>query len=164
MPTILDLANIDKSNLLIEGGSLVSLVHGERLNFWNDRLSISEEVAYKHKDDKSEWASIFYKNWHIINSDRLNDALAISKYIFNKKIYETFFTTRVFDYFKDKEEKYFLNSFLIDMFFKYKVKRFMRELQENNIAIWKALTKNIEKTIKYDPGELETLRALGYLQ
>lgn len=163
MPTVLDLASIDKGDLLIEGDSLVSLMHGKKLNFWNNRLSISEEVVHKDKNDKSEWASIFYKNWHIINSNRLSDSLSkLTKY-FNKKNHGILFGTRVFNYFKDKEEEHFLNSFLVDMFFRYKVKHFVRKLQENNMTIWKALTKDTEKTIKYDPEERERLRALGYL-
>jgi hypothetical protein len=82
----------------------------------------------------------------------------------NRKTFETFFTTRVFNYSKDKEEEHYLDSSLSDMFFNYKVKRFVREFQENNMSIWKTLTKDGEKTIKYDPEVLERLRGLGYLQ
>jgi len=164
MPTILDLTNIDKGNLLIEGDSLLPLIYGQRQNFWNNRLCLSEEVVSKSKDDKSEWASIFYKNWHIINSDRLNDGLSKLMQRLNQKIYEIFFATRVFNYFKDKKEKYYLNSFLFDMFFGYKVKCFVRRLQENNRKIWEALTEGTDETIKYDPEEIEQLKALGYLQ
>lgn len=162
MPTILDLASIDKDNFLIQGDSLVSLMHGKDLDFWDNRLFISEEVTSKGKDDKSEWASVFYKNWHILNSNKLNDKLY--KLIRNKKVYETFFTTRVFDYLEDKEEEHYLDSSLTDMFFNYKVKRFVRGFQENNMSIWKTLTKDTEKTIKYDPEVQERLRALGYLE
>ncbi len=163
MPTILDLANIDRDDLLIEGDSLVSLIGGKRLDFWNSRLSISEEVVHKSKNDKSGWASIFYKNWHVINSNKLNDSLSRLEKYFNKKVSRRLLETRVFNYFKDKEEKDYLNSFLVDIYFKCKVKNFVRKLQENNIAIWKALTKGAKKAIKYDPEELEQLRALGYL-
>lgn len=165
MPTILDLANIDKGNLLIEGDSLVSLIYGKDLGFWDNRLSFSEEVVSKSKDDKSEWASVFYKNWHILNSNKIRDDLfKLIKLKSGRKIYETFFTTRVFDYLKDKEEKYYLDSFLADMFFNYKVKRFVQELQENNVVIWKALTEDTKRIIKYDPEVVERLRGLGYLQ
>lgn len=144
--------------------SLLPLIYGQRQNFWNNRLCLSEEVVSKSKDDKSEWASIFYKNWHIINSDRLNDGLSKLMQCLNQKIYEIFFATRVFNYFKDKKEKYYLNSFLFDMFFGYKVKCFVRRLQENNRKIWEALTEGTGETIKYDPEEIEQLKALGYLQ
>jgi hypothetical protein len=32
------------------------------------------------------------------------------------------------------------------------------------MALWKALTKETKKMIKYNPEELERLRALGYLR
>jgi len=165
MPTVLELANIDKVNLLIEGDSLLPLVHGERLRFWSDRLCISEEVSLKkNKDDKNEWASVFYKNWHIINSKELKDGLSKLMGRFSQRNTKFSFTMRVFDYFKDKEEKRYMNSFLLDPFFRYRIKRFMRQFQENNMAIWKALTKHTKEIIRYDPEELERLRALGYLQ
>ena len=65
---------------------------------------------------------------------------------------------------EDKEEEHYLDSSLTDMFFNYKVKRFVRGFQENNMSIWKTLTKDTEKTIKYDPEVQERLRALGYLE
>jgi hypothetical protein len=177
MPTILDLANIDRDNLLIEGYSLVSLIYGKDLNFWDNRLSFSEEVVYRNKDDKNEWSSVFYKNWHILNSNKIRDDLfshilkpkeigddLLKQLQSNRKIYDTFFTTRVFNYSKDKEEEHYLDSSFSDMFFNYKVKRFVRELQENNMAIWKALTEDTKRIIKFDPEVAERLRGLGYLQ
>jgi len=163
MPTVLELADIDKSGFLIEGDSLLSLMRGEELDFWNNRLSFSEEVVHKGKNDKSEWASIFYRNWHIIRSNELNDGISrLTKY-FNGKNSGALFRTRVFNFLKDKEEEHYLNSFLFDLFFQYKVKYFIRTLQENNMAIWKTVTRGTKETIKYDPEELERLRAIGYL-
>jgi len=158
MPTILDLANIDKDNFLIAGDSLISLINGEKLSFWNKRLSISEELRNRTKNNKSNCASIFYKNYHIINSNRLEDAPSkLLNLCFNNVGVRTFNL-------KDKEEKHYLNTYFIDIFFKYKIKSFLEKFVENNKAIWKTLTKNSPKSIKYDPAVLERLKSLGYLQ
>ena len=45
MPTVLDLAGIDRSHLLIEGYSLLSLIHGKEPDFCDNRVCYSEEVA-----------------------------------------------------------------------------------------------------------------------
>ena len=57
------------------------------------------------------------------------------------KILTKFFSTRVFNYSKDKEEKHYINK-LADMSFNHRVDGFVREFQENNMAIWKTLTKS----------------------
>lgn len=164
MPTVLDFASIDKSGLLLEGDSLQPLLQATNPAFWNNRLCISEEVCQKHKDDKNEWASIFYKNWHIINSKELKDDLSKLMKGLDENLLRNFFTMRIFDYLKDKKEEHYLDNFLLSVFLKKRVERFIRKLQDNNMAIWKALTKNTERIIRYNPKETEQLRALGYLQ
>jgi arylsulfatase len=165
MPTILDIADIKKDNLLLEGDSLLSLINNEELNFWNNRLCISEEVRFNRKDDPNAYGSIFYKNFHIINSDKLNDTISHKVKNFNKSLYENLqLETRVFNLSKDTDEYYDLINFLIDIFFNYKVQAFQEKFRKQNVLTWRTITKDREQTIKYDPAIIEQLRSLGYLK
>jgi hypothetical protein len=56
MPTVLDLAGIEKRGLLMQGDSLLPLVKAERLDLWDNRVCVSDE------------RSIFFRNWHILRS------------------------------------------------------------------------------------------------
>jgi arylsulfatase len=165
MPTILDVASIKKDNLLIEGDSLVSIINGEKIDFWNNRFCISEEVKFKRKEDTSVYGSVFYKNWHILNSDKLNDTISYKLKSFNQNLYETLqLETRVFNLSKDKSEHYDLINYLFDIYFNYKVQTFMEKYRKQNLITWRTLTKDTEQTIKYDPASLKQLRSLGYIK
>lgn len=164
MPTILELGGINRDNFLIQGDSLLPLIYGKDQNFWDSRFAISEEVFDKDRDDENEWASIFFNNRHIINSNRFFSLSWGLKTFFNIDNFPEFaLGTRVFNYLKDREEEHYLNSYFIDIFLKYRFKHFIRIFQKNNMEIWRALTDRSEETIIYDPEELKELRALGYL-
>jgi len=163
MPTVLDLADIAMSDLLIEGDSLLSLIHGEELDFWDRRVSFSEEVVHKGTRDTGEWASLFYGKWHILRSHKLNDSVSQLARKFNAKDAGRFFGTRVFNFLKDEGETHYVNSFLFDLIFQYKIKQFIGTLQENNRVIWQAVTRDTKEMIRYDPSELERLKEMGYV-
>ncbi len=165
MPTILDIANIRKNDLLIQGDSLLPLIRKENIDFWNNRFCISEEVRYKSKDDKTAYGSIFYRNWHILNSDKLNDTISYKVKNLSLSLYETLqLETRVFDLSKDKDEYFDLLNFLSDIIFNMKTQSFLKKYKKSNLATWRTLTKNTDQTIKYDPAALEQLRSLGYIK
>jgi len=165
MPTILDIANIRKNDLLIQGDSLLPLIRKENLGFWNNRFCISEEVRYKRKDDTTAYGSIFYRNWHILNSDKLNDTISYKVKNLSRSLYETLqLETRVFDLSKDKDEYFDLLNFLSDIIFNMKTQSFLKKYKKYNLATWRTITKNTDQTIKYDPAALEQLRSLGYIK
>jgi arylsulfatase A-like enzyme len=165
MPTILDMAKIKKDNLLIEGDSLVSIINGGKVDFWNSRFCISEEVKFKRKEDTSVYGSIFYKNWHILNSDKLNDTISYKIKNFSGNLYDILqLETRVFNLSKDKSEHYDLMNFLFDVYFNYKVQTFLEKYRNQNLITWKILTKDTDQKIKYDPAALKQLRSLGYIK
>lgn len=142
LPTILDLAGIDHDDLLLAGDSLLPLIRGENMNFWENRIIVSDEVHNRGtREDRRELASIIYKDTHILISDK--------------------HPVQKFNYFKDKEEIHGITIFgKLKKFYK----RFIRELQGNNFAIWQSITKNISTRIKYDPETIEHLKSLGYIK
>jgi len=165
MPTILDIANIRKNDLLIQGDSLIPLIRKENLDFWNNRVCISEEVRYKRKDDINAYGSIFYKNWHVLNSDMLNDTISYKVKNLSQNLYNTLcLETRVFNLSKDIDEYFDSLNFLSDIIFNMRVQSFMKKYKKYNLATWRTITKNTDQTIKYDPAALEQLRSLGYIK
>ena len=69
MPTILDIAGIDKDELVLQGDSLLTLIDGSRPDFWASRICFSEEVINRsYKFDDRPFGSLFVGNWHMLNS------------------------------------------------------------------------------------------------
>ena len=137
---------IDNQSLLMQGDSLVSLANNKNEDFWKSRICISVEVFGINRENKRGWGSLFYKNWHILNT----------KYQKDKPL--------LFNYKKHSQESHNIKEFFIDNFIKTKTVNFMSVLQEHNAAIRKSITKRDKEIIQYDPEKIERLRALGYLQ
>ena len=142
MPTILELAGIRDQDLLLEGESLLSLINEENLDFWNNRIALSEEVVFKTgKEDARPLASIIFKGTHILKT--------IDK------------TMVKFNYLEDEAENVSMNIEESERAF---YTSFIQQIQNNNTKIWKTLTGGGEKAINYDPETVKQLKALGYVQ
>ena len=142
VPTILDLIKIKKDNLLLTGDSLLSLIYKKNLDFGNNRIVISDEMHYRRgRNDRRELASIIYKETHILSSDK--------------------YAMQQFNYLEDKDE---INGIIVQGNLKAIYKTFIRDLQKNNFAIWKAIAKKSATRIKYDPEIIKKLKTLGYIQ
>ncbi|MBU1913480.1 MAG: hypothetical protein KKB22_08110, partial [Candidatus Omnitrophica bacterium] len=164
MPTILELAGINTDKFILEGDSLLSLIREENQDFWDNRLVISEEVGYKHKKDRNEWGSIFYKDWHFVNSKQFFCiSWAIEKLLKKENFPEFGLATKLFNNSKDKEEKYAIMTSIPDIFLKLKFRSIIHKLQDNNLKIWKAFTGGESSIATYDKEELDRLKALGYI-
>ncbi len=159
MPTVLDLAGIPLENLMIHGDSVLPLIRGEEKEFWRDRLVIADEVAGRDKSQASAWGSVFYRNWHIVNSQDFSSQSEIARDDFSEVDY-----VKVFDYHSDKEESHALEEFQNDSAFKEDWSEFLRELQQINLETWRMMAGAEEKTISYDPETLRKLKILGYMQ
>jgi len=165
MPTILDLAAIRTDDLLIQGDSLVPLIQNEKIDFWANRFCISEEVRFKRKDDPAAHGSVFYQNWHILNSDKLNDTITYKAKNFSPGLYKKLgLETRVFDLSYDTEEHFDRLNFLVDVYFNYKAQSFFKDLKKQNLITWKTLTKDSGQSVNYNPASLKQLRSLGYVK
>lgn len=151
MPTILDLAGIDRSGFIIEGESLLPLMRGENIKFWNDRILMSEEIDYEDKPRIPEGGSVFYKNLHIMNSSGGKENAPLS--------------LKIFDYSRDREEKESGRVFLRGLFLGDTARFLIKETQAGNLKIWETLTGRAARdTVEYCPEDMEKLKSLGYLQ
>ena len=68
---------------------------------------------------------------------------------------------RQFNYMQDKQE---INAISVPDHSKKFYKDFISGLHENNMEIWRAITKGVTTRVKYDPKTIEKLKTLGYIQ
>jgi len=162
MPTILDLADIDHTQLILQGDSLLPLIRQENLSYWNSRVAFSEEVLFKRKDSRQEWCSLFFGDWHFLNSGSISDSLTAR--VPDTALYSSLFTTRIFDYVHDPQEESAARYDLADTVYLQTIKDRVRACQENNMQLHETLTRNKQREIQYEPEAIERLKGLGYIQ
>lgn len=161
MPTVLDLAEVDIAEIVMQGDSLVDLVEGRQLSAWRDRVTLSEEPVVM--DKARPWrnrglrvsGSFFYRDWHFIASRRFWP---------ERGYWPESFRMKVFDVSDDRAEARALWSFVPDLYLRFKFTRFLNRVQANNIEAWKKWTGGGSRDYKFDPDVLERLEALGYAQ
>jgi len=162
MPTILDMAAVDSKQLMLQGDSLLPLVEQENLSYWNNRIVFSEEVVLKKKHSQKAWCSLFFQNWHFLNSGAIADDL--TKQVSDRTLYSEFFTTRIFDYVNDLQEEDSLKYDLADISYLQKMKKMVKECQANNSKVHETLTRGERQEIQYEPEAIKRLKGLGYIQ
>jgi arylsulfatase A-like enzyme len=146
VPTILELAGIERDALLLQGDSLLTLARGERSAFWSDRAAYSDEATVIHSLDEDEVsASLFRGNRHLLASKRVDAPL-------------------LFDIVEDPMESDPLGGFGLTRDLRGSVLPVMAEIRAANQRIWKALVHDSPRVVEYDPDAQEQLRALGYIE
>jgi arylsulfatase A-like enzyme len=141
VPTILDLAGIDASALPLQGDSLVSLARGEPSAAGS--LALSEEViAYRSKEDAAVWGSVFLSDRHFLKSEGVAGVVGFARRT-------------------DPDES---DPIALEPAVATEVTDLISGMKTANLAIWRALTRDAERTITLDPERQERLRALGYLR
>jgi hypothetical protein len=155
MPTILELAGIDSASFLLAGDSLVGLIKGEKLPFWENRMTISDEVFYLLKKHPRLSSSVFFHDLHSITSISLWPGA---------RFLPPPVRMSVFNFQKDRDEKHTLLSFLPDLVIKHKLLKVMKDVQEISLRTWKKWTGGPTETYRLNPEAIERLRALGYIK
>jgi arylsulfatase A-like enzyme len=158
LPTILEFAHVDRQGLLLQGDSLIDLIEGRRLSYWNNRIVISEEPDEMSVSEKVPrlCGSVFFQRWHLISSRALFPGSSLLPQALRLE---------VFDRMKDSSENSPLWSLLPDLYWKYKFADTLLSLQSTDIVTWEKLTGNKQdQTRKVDPATQRNLKALGYVQ
>ena len=164
LPTVLDIAGINTDQFLLQGDSLLTLIRNQRLEFWNQRFSYSEEVRYKQRRISNSYGSAFGPKWQIMNSKNHIDTWAKRVGTLNKSAKEPFSTIRVYDMLTDPYGSGTYWPVIFDPFFNLKIQSFMNKLYAANQSIWSQVTKEKDQTMKLDAGSIERLRSLGYVK
>jgi arylsulfatase len=152
MPTILELAGVDTKTLPLQGDSLIRLIKGRQLSYWNDRLNVSDEIVQRvPKSAKDARGSVFFRDVHLLTS-----ILKIKGIPKSKKA--TIGLDLALD--KDEESPVVLNN--NDALYKT-IRRFLERYQSRNIKAAKQLTDDHAGPLTVDPSQQAQLKALGYL-
>jgi hypothetical protein len=153
MPTILELASVDDTDLLMQGDSLVSLIQGENLDRWQARVTVSEEpMIMRRSDGPCACGSLFFGPWQLHGSLRN----------WPVKLKSTFIKSGVYRFREDGIQS--VVSFLPDLYTRYVRQTTLSDLISANMATWRKLTEGEQQNVyKMDPATLEELRGLGYV-
>jgi arylsulfatase A-like enzyme len=159
MPTILELAGVDRSDLLLQGDSLVGLIDGKDADRWRNRVVISEEPMAMHRQNPCACGSIIRQDLHLINS--------VSFWPARGQRYApdlfAFVKTRVYDFRDDPDELSALPSFAPDLHARWLALDVFSDLHASNIETERKLTEGAGRDLQLDPDTLEHLKGLGYV-
>jgi arylsulfatase A-like enzyme len=160
VPTILELADISHDELLLQGESLLDLIEGQNMDFWRERVVVSQEPHAMIKEKPCPCASLIYRNWHLVAStwtwpggplvSWFPTAQAIAK-------------LRVFDFHEDPQEEGIFWSFLPNLYLRWLHYDAISSLMEIDGSIHSRLTADDTASRRLDPETLEHLRGLGYV-
>ncbi len=162
MPTILELAGIQPGEIVMQGDSLVGLIEAPDSIYWRDRVVVSEEpmaLDRAHPGDNKGlrvFGSFFYRDLHLIASRAFWP---------RRKIIPESLRLRVYAYRDDPQELDRLLRYWPDLWLRYQYTAGMNKLRETNQETWSRFTSDGHgQNVRYDPGVLDRLRALGYIQ
>ena len=159
MPTVLELAGVDRTDLLLQGRSLVGLVDGQDPGYWRDRVILSEEPDAMLKGDPCSCGSLYFRNWHVVSSSWLWPRPRQYLYFPGP---QTFLATAVLRVDKPRGES-LSPAFLPDLLVRERQRSILAELREANMVTWRKLTEGDAGERVIDPDTLERLRGLGYV-
>ena len=153
MPTILELASVDSTDLLMQGDSLVSLIQGIDPDRWQGRVTVSEEpMLMRRSDGPCACGSLFFGPWQLHGSLRG----------WPGRLKSTFIKSSVYRFREDGTQS--VVSFLPDLYTRYLRQSTLSNLMSANMVTWRKLTEGEQQNVyKMDPATLEELRGLGYV-
>jgi arylsulfatase len=153
MPTILELAAVDASDLLMQGDSLLSLIKGDSPERWAGRVTVSEEpMTMKRSEDPCACGSLFY------GPLQLHGSLLSWPH----RLKSTFIKSSVYRFREDGITP--VASYLPDLYTRYVRQKTLSDLASANMMTWRKLTEGQQNDVyKMDPATLEELRGLGYV-
>jgi hypothetical protein len=164
MPTILELAGVRDQTLLLAGESLLPFLQNEDAGSTPERISFSEEVRFRTKDDGVGCGSVLWRDLHVLTSDAINDALFARTSGFLKRLSKTGIPTRVFSIQDNRGEQIIASAYGLDVWLQLDMARFFLEFKQRNLRIWDAVTKSADRKPELDPKVIDVLRTLGYVQ
>ncbi len=156
MPTILEVAGVDTAPLALQGESLVDLMEGRRIEHWNDRIALSEEpMKMAEKGEPCGCGSIFYRDWHLLNS---------TTFLPGGSPVPQSAALRVYDFRGDRRELSTDKAFIADPWIRLRYDRVVNSVQTANTEAWRRWTGGVTETVRFDPAVQDRLKALGYIE
>lgn len=157
LPTVLDLAGVDKTDLLLQGRSLVGLIDGEDQDYWRNRVVVVEEPTAMRKSDPCNCGSLYFRDWHVLASSWMWPR----DYLYAPDL-QAFLTSSVLAVDKPRGESQAW-SFLPDLLVRLAHRGILGDLRDANMSTWRKITEGEGGNRVIDPDTLERLRGLGYV-
>jgi hypothetical protein len=157
LPTVLDLAGVDKTDLLLQGRSLVGVIDGEDSDYWQNRVVVVEEPTAMLKSDPCNCGSVYFRDWHMLASSWMWPR----NYLYAPDL-QAFLTSSVLAVDKPRGESQAW-SFFPDLFVRFTHRGILSDLREANMSTWRKITEGEGGSRVIDPDTLERLRGLGYV-
>jgi len=154
MPTVLDLVDIDTSEMALFGDSLAPLMHGERKTYFGNRIVVSEEPVALESKEANGYGSLFYRDWHMLYSSRVDHGA----------LYGVATGFRAFNFRSDPQEDVRWTRFAVDRALRDRCIGIMQEVQTSGLAAWNLWRGDGEQSTSHDPATQEHLKALGYIE
>jgi arylsulfatase A-like enzyme len=161
MPTILELAEVDPADLLLQGDSLVGLIEGREPARWRNRVVISEEPTIMHKQGPCRCASVVHRDWHVNSSTAAHPWISRAGRFLPSVI--PFVNTRAYRFRDDPTERNALLPALPDLYLRWLTQDLLAQLQDTNMITQRRLTAGENVDLQLDPDTLQHLRGLGYV-
>jgi hypothetical protein len=159
MPTVLEVAQVDPTDLLLQGESLVSLIEGREPERWRDRVVISEVPVAMLKTQPCRCASVIHRDWHVVSSTWLRPTHG--RRILPKL--HALLKTQVYRFRDDPTEVSPVLSAMPDLYVRWLAFDLFSQLQDLNTTTQRKLTEGENVDLQLDPDTLEHLRGLGYV-
>jgi arylsulfatase A-like enzyme len=157
LPTVLDLAGIDKSDLFLQGRSLLGLLDGEDPDYWRNRVVITEEPTAMLKSDPCNCGSVWFRDWHLLASSWMWPR----DYLYAPDL-QAYLSTSVLAVDSPRGEAQAW-SFMPDLLVRNRHRAVLSGLREADLAAWRKITEGEGGSRVIDPDTLERLRGLGYV-
>lgn len=153
MPTILELASVDTSDMLLQGDSLLGLIEGRDPQFWDARVTVSEEpMIMQRNETPCACGSLFFGPWQLHGS----------LWNWPRKLKSEFVKSGVYRFRDDGVNP--VASYLPDLYTRYLRQQLLSDLISANMQLWRKLTAGEQQNVyEMDPATLEELRGLGYV-
>jgi len=124
-------------------------------------VAVSQEVKSRSRTNETDnWGSLFFRNWHFLNSNAFDWLGERDK----EGEFSKVATVRLFDVDSDPdEEQDLIGEFESDALQEWSG-HVLRTFAVSHSRIYRALNGDREENVLYDPESLEQLKNLGYLQ
>lgn len=145
-PTLMELAEIERSQFLLQGESLLPVIAGTQ----GDRIAISDEVVGRDRSERQPWGSVFFRGRHYLDSRTFGATTGSPT------------GPRAFDWRRDPGERVDLVP-AGDAPLQPRASRFLGDLVARNARIRENLRAPAKGPIELDSEVQEQLRGLGYV-
>lgn len=155
-PTLLELAGVDRSDLLLHGDSLLPLIEGRDLEVWRRRVVVSEEpTAMQRADPCASCGSLIRGELQLLGSPHAFKRSWVEGW---EDVFGLLFT----HFRQPAGESVYWSSFL-DLYPRWLHHRTLAALHAANLELWQKVTGGAGGAETIDPATLERLRGLGYV-